>query len=131
MPYGVLADLVLVVHLGFVLFVALGGLLVLRWPRLAWIHLPAAAWGALIEFTGGICPLTPLENRLRVLAGEAGYAGGFVEHYVTAVLYPDGLTRGAQVVLGVLVLLVNAAIYRRILRRQLGMRRVQVRSQVR
>jgi Protein of Unknown function (DUF2784) len=117
MPYGVLADLVLVVHLGFVLFVALGGLLVLRWPRLAWIHLPAAAWGALIEFTGGICPLTPLENRLRVLAGEAGYAGGFVEHYVTAVLYPDGLTRGAQVVLGVLVLLVNAVIYRRLLRR--------------
>jgi Protein of Unknown function (DUF2784) len=117
MPYGVLADLVLVVHLGFVLFVALGGLLVLRWPRLAWIHLPAAAWGALIEFTGGICPLTPLENRLRVLAGEAGYAGGFVEHYVTAVLYPDGLTRCAQVVLGVLVLLVNAVIYRRLLRR--------------
>jgi hypothetical protein len=117
MPYGVLADLVLVVHLGFVLVVALGGLLVLRWPRLAWIHLPAAAWGALIEFTGGICPLTPLENRLRVLAGEAGYAGGFVEHYVTAVLYPDGLTRGAQVVLGVLVLLVNAVIYRRLLRR--------------
>ena len=117
MPYGVLADLVLVVHLGFVLFVAPGGLLVLRWPRLAWIHLPAAAWGALIEFTGGICPLTPLENRLRVLAGEAGYAGGFVEHYVTAVLYPDGLTRGAQVVLGVLVLLLNAVIYRRLLRR--------------
>jgi hypothetical protein len=117
LPYGVLADLVLVVHLGFVLFVALGGLLVFRWPRLAWIHLPAAAWGALIEFTGGLCPLTPLENHLRRLAGEAGYAGGFVEHYVTAVLYPGGLTRGAQVVLGTLVLLVNAVIYRRILRR--------------
>jgi hypothetical protein len=117
LPYGVLADLVLVVHLGFVLFVALGGLLVFRWPRLAWIHLPAAAWGALIEFTGGLCPLTPLENHLRRLAGEAGYAGGFVEHYVTAVLYPDGLTRVVQVVLGTLVLLVNAVIYRRILRR--------------
>jgi len=117
MPYGVLADLVLVVHLGFVLFVALGGLLVLRWPRLAWIHLPAAAWGALIEFTGGICPLTPLENRLRVLAGEAGYAGGFVEHYVTAVLYPDGLTRGAQLGLGAAVLLVNSLIYWVLLRR--------------
>jgi len=117
MPYGVLADLVLVVHLGFVLFVALGGLLVLRWPRLAWIHLPAAAWGALIEFTGGICPLTPLENRLRVLAGEAGYAGGFVEHYVTAVLYPDGLTRGAQFGLGAAVLLVNSLIYWVLLRR--------------
>jgi hypothetical protein len=117
LPYGVLADLVLVVHLGFVLFVALGGLLVFRWPRLAWIHLPAAAWGALIEFTGGLCPLTPLENHLRRLAGEAGYAGGFVEHYVTAVLYPGGLTRGAQLVLGTLVLLVNAVIYRRILRR--------------
>jgi len=117
MPYGVLADLVLVVHLGFVLFVALGGLLVLRWPRLAWIHLPAAAWGALIEFTGGICPLTPLENRLRVLAGEAGYAGGFVEHYVTAVLYPDGLTRGAQLGLGAAVLLVNSLVYWVLLRR--------------
>jgi len=117
MPYGVLADLVLVVHLGFVLFVALGGLLVLRWPRLAWIHLPAAAWGALIEFTGGICPLTPLENRLRVLAGEAGYAGGFVEHYVTAVLYPDGLTRGVQFGLGAAVLLVNSLIYWVLLRR--------------
>jgi hypothetical protein len=118
MPYGVLADLVLVVHLGFVLFVVLGGLLVLRWPRLAWIHLPAAVWGAIIEFTGGVCPLTPLENNLRRLAGEAGYAGGFIEHYVTAALYPDGLTRVAQVVLGALVLLVNAVIYRRILRRQ-------------
>jgi hypothetical protein len=117
MPYGVLADLVLVVHLGFVLFVALGGLLVLRWPPLAWIHVPAAVWGALIEFTGGVCPLTPLENHLRRLAGEGGYAGGFVEHYVTAVLYPDGLSRVAQVALGTLVLLVNAVIYRRILRR--------------
>jgi hypothetical protein len=117
MPYGVLADLVLVVHLGFVLFVVLGGLLVLRWPRAAWIHLPAAVWGVLIEFTGGICPLTPLENRLRRIAGETGYAGGFVEHYVTAVLYPDGLTRAAQVVLGALVLLVNAMIYQRMLRR--------------
>lgn len=111
MPARLLADLVLLVHLLFVLFVVLGGLLVLRRPRLAWLHLPAAAWGALIEFTGGVCPLTPLENRLRRLAGQAGYEGGFVEHYVTAALYPDGLTREVQVALGVGVLLLNAAVY--------------------
>jgi hypothetical protein len=106
-----LADAVLGLHLAFVLFVVLGGPLALRWPRLAWLHLPAAAWGAGIEFTGGVCPLTPLENRLRRLAGQAGYEGGFVEHYVTAALYPDGLTREVQVALGVGVVLLNAAVY--------------------
>ena len=117
MPYRALADLVLVLHLGFVLFVVLGGLLVLRWPLLAWLHLPAAAWGALIEFAGWICPLTPLEQRLRVLAGDGGYQGGFIEHYVTAWLYPAGLTRSTQLLLGVLVILVNLLIYLRLLRR--------------
>lgn len=111
MPYGLFADVVLVVHLGFVLFVALGGLLVLRRPRLAWVHVPAAAWGALIEFTGGTCPLTPLEQRLRRLGGEAGYTGEFIDHYVGALVYPDGLTRSAQVALGAIVVLVNVAIY--------------------
>jgi len=116
--YRLLADLVLVAHAGFVVFVVLGGLAVLRWPRLAWVHLPVVLWGAGIEFTGGICPLTPLENHWRRLAGEQGYAGGFIEHYLLAALYPEGLTRGVQLALGVLVIAVNVAIYARILRRK-------------
>ena len=111
MPYRLLADLTLILHAAFVVFVMLGALLVLRWPRVAWIHLPAALWGAGIEFLGGICPLTPLENHWRQLAGGDGYAGGFVEHYVVPILYPDALTRRVQVALGVLVLIVNVAIY--------------------
>ena len=111
MHYRLLADLVLVVHAAFVAFVMLGGLAVLRWPRLAWLHLPVVLWGAGIEFFGGVCPLTPLENRWRQLAGDQGYAGGFVDHYIVALLYPDGLTRSVQVALGLLVLVVNVAIY--------------------
>ena len=111
MSYRLLADLTLILHAGFVAFVMLGALLVLRWPRVAWIHLPAVLWGAGIEFLGGVCPLTPLENHWRRLAGGDGYAGGFVEHYVVPILYPDGLTRRVQVVLGVLVLMVNVAVY--------------------
>ena len=111
MPYGLLADAVLLAHAAFVAFAVLGGLLVLRWPRLAWVHLPVVAWGAGIEFTGGICPLTPLENSLRALAHEQGYAGGFVEHYVFGLLYPEGLTRNVQVALGLGVLALNAAVY--------------------
>ena len=114
MSYRLLADLVLVVHAAFVVFVMLGGVAVLRWPRLAWVHLPAAIWGAGIEFSGGICPLTPLENHWRQLAGEQGYTGGFVEHYVVAALYPEGLTRGLQIALGLAVLAVNAAVYWRV-----------------
>jgi len=106
-----LADLVLLVHAAFVLFVVLGGFAVLRWPRLAWIHLPAAAWGAVIEFAGWICPLTPLENRLRGLAGDAGYQGGFVEHYLLALLYPATLDRSIQVGLGLAVIAVNLVAY--------------------
>lgn len=109
--YGMLADLILLSHLAFVVFVAAGALLVLRWPRVAWVHLPCAAWGAFVEFAGWICPLTPLENRLRRIAGEAGYEGGFIEHYVLPTLYPDELTRGVQVTLGLMVIAVNAAIY--------------------
>lgn len=100
-----------VVHLAFVLFVVLGGLLVLRWPRVAWVHLPAAAWGVAIELAGWICPLTPLEVRLRRLGGGAGYAGGFVETYLLPVLYPRGLTREVQVVLAALVVAVNLVVY--------------------
>jgi hypothetical protein len=111
-----LADLVVLIHFTFVLFVVVGGLLVLRWPRLAYLHLPAAVWGTAIEFAGWICPLTPLEKRLRESAGLASYEGGFVEHYIMPVLYPAGLTRGAQLVLGTLVIGINLAVYTRVLR---------------
>ena len=117
MIYRALADLVLLVHLAFVLFVVLGGLLVLRWPWLAWLHIPAAIWGVLIEYSGWICPLTPLENSLRVKGGEAGYAGGFIQHYIQPVLYPAGLTRSTQLVLGSLALIVNLAAYAFVLSR--------------
>ncbi len=105
------ADAVLLVHFGFILFVLLGGLLVSKWPRIAWLHLPAVLWGALIEFSAGICPLTPLENRLRQAAGEGGYSGGFVERYLLPVIYPADLTRDVQLLLGLLVLVLNLAIY--------------------
>ncbi len=115
--YAVLADLVLLLHLGFILFVALGGLLVLRRPRLAWLHIPAVSWGVTVEWTGWICPLTPLENHLRILAGGAGYQGDFIRHYLLATIYPEGLTRGIQIVLGIFVLALNIAIYAYVLRR--------------
>lgn len=111
MAYQLLADTVLVVHLGFILFVVAGGFLV-RWRRsVAWVHLPAAGWGALIEFMGWICPLTPLENWARLRAGETGYTGGFVEHYLLPVVYPAALTRDVQIALGAAVLIINLSIY--------------------
>jgi hypothetical protein len=109
--YRALADLILALHVVFVLFVVLGGLLMLKWPRIAWLHIPAAIWGVLIEFTGWICPLTPLENSLRTRGGEAGYSGGFIEHYIQPLLYPAGLTRSTQVVLGTVVLALNLTAY--------------------
>jgi hypothetical protein len=109
--YGLLADAVLVAHLAFVLFVTLGGLLVLKWRRLAWLHIPAAAWGATIEFAGWICPLTPLENDLRARAGQSGYEGDFIARYLMPVVYPDGLTRQDQLLLGSAALAINLAIY--------------------
>lgn len=117
MIHRLLADVVLVLHLAFVVFVVLGGLLVLRWPRLAWVHLPVALYGALIEFVGWACPLTPLENDLRRRGGEAGYEGGFVAHYIVALLYPSGLSHEMQIALGFLVLLVNGAVYTLVYRR--------------
>lgn len=105
------ADIVVVLHFAFILFVVFGGLLVYRWPRLAWLHLPAAAWGAAIEFLGAICPLTPLENRLRVAAGEQGYTGGFIENYLIPIVYPQGLTPQVQTLLGVAVVLINGVLY--------------------
>ena len=111
MIYRLLADLVFLAHLAFVLFVVLGGVAVWWKPKLAWLHLPAVAWGALIEFAGWICPLTPWEQSLRRLAGERGYSGGFVEHYLFPLLYPEGLTRDVQITLGMLVLIINVAAY--------------------
>jgi hypothetical protein len=106
-----LADLVLLLHLAFVAFVLLGGLLVLRWPKVAWAHLPAVAWGVFIEYADILCPLTPLEVVLRQHGGQPGYGGSFIAHYLTPVLYPEGLTRTAQLGLGTLALLLNGAIY--------------------
>jgi hypothetical protein len=114
---GFLADLVVLVHLAFIVFVVAGGLAVLWRRRMAWLHLPAAAWGVFIEVSGGICPLTPLEQDLRDRAGQAGYEGGFVEHYVVALIYPEALTRELQFVLAGLVVVVNVAVYAYVLTR--------------
>ena len=114
MLYGLMADLVLAAHLVFVVFVALGGFLVWRWRRLAWLHVPVALWGGAIAVVGFTCPLTPLENHLQRLGGRAGYQGGFIEHYVTAALYPEGLTREAQIALGTAVLVLNLVVYWRV-----------------
>ena len=113
-----LADAIVAVHGLFVLFVAVGGLLVLRWPNIAWLHIPAAVWGAFIELTGRICPLTPLEIRLREQAGEAGYQGDFIAHYVLPVLYPTGLTYRVQLALGATVIVANIVIYAIVWRRR-------------
>lgn len=113
-----LADAVLVLHFAFVLFVVFGGLLVLRWPRAAWAHIPAAVWGVAIEFGGWICPLTPLENELRSRAGESTYHGDFIAQFLLPVIYPQGLTRRTQVALGLVALLLNASIYLFALRRR-------------
>ena len=116
MIYLRLADAVVIVHLLFVLFVVGGGWLAVRWPRLIWVHLPAAIWGAAIEFAGWICPLTPLENWLRHRGGELGYTGGFVQHYLLPALYPASLDRPMQWFLGGAVLLINALAYWRLWR---------------
>ena len=117
---GWLADLVLLLHFAFVAFVALGGFLVIRWPKIAWAHVPAAIWGAGIELTGWICPLTPLENALRARAGGAAYEGDFIARYLLPVLYPEGLTRDAQFVLGSIVIFGNAVLYAVAARRRRG-----------
>ena len=111
MIYRLLADAVVVLHIGFVIFVVVGGFLLRRWPKLIYVHVPVAIWGALIEFVGWVCPLTPLENHLRSLGGQAGYAGGFIEHYLLPVLYPHALTRNIQLLLGLLVITSNAIAY--------------------
>jgi hypothetical protein len=117
MLYRILAETVLITHLGFVIFAVGGGLLVLRWRYIQWLHLPAAAWAALVVLVGWTCPLTPLEIHLRILAGQSGYSGGFLEHYLVLVLYPAGLTRGLQIVLGLVVLAINVGVYLYLYRR--------------
>lgn len=117
MLYGWLANLILLAHLAFILFVALGGLAVLRWPRLAWLHLPCVAWGVMVELMGWLCPLTPWENHFRRLAGQAGYEGDFIQHYLLAAIYPEGLTRNVQIVLGLGLAVINLAIYGQLLYR--------------
>jgi len=111
MLFRVLADLIVVVHLAFVVFVVFGGLLVIRRPSVAWVHLPAVVWGVWIEFSGWICPLTPLENHLRARGGSDVYDVSFVERYLMPVLYPESLARELQVALGAFVIIVNAVIY--------------------
>lgn len=111
MSYRLMADIVVLLHFTFILFVLMGGILSIWWRKIVWIHIPAAGWGVLIEFAGWICPLTPLENRLRAKGGEAGYPGGFVEKYILPVIYPTELTREIQIILGILVITVNLVIY--------------------
>ena len=111
MIYRALADFVVLLHMAFVLFAALGSVLVFKWRRVAWFHIPAALWAALIEFVGWVCPLTPLENWLRRRGGQAGYQTGFIERYLLHVIYPAPFSRSLHVVLGFLVLGVNLAIY--------------------
>jgi len=116
--YRLLADGVVVVHGLFVAFVILGAFLALRWRWLVWLHVPAAIWGVLIEYAGWICPLTPLENSLRAHAGEAAYSGDFIQHYLLGALYPRGLARTTQYVLGSIALLVNVVAYALLMRRR-------------
>jgi len=111
MLYQLLANAVIIIHVGFVAFVVLGGFLAWRWQRVAWLHIPTALYGVTIEFVGWVCPLTPLENHFRGLAGRSGYTGGFVEHYIIPVLYPTDWTVSLRVILGTLVLFVNALAY--------------------
>jgi hypothetical protein len=125
MAFRILADATVIVHLAFVAFVVGGGLLVARWPRVVWLHLPAVAWGAWIEFAGWLCPLTPLENWLRRQAGREVYTSSFVEHYVLPVLYPSELSREMQWALGGLVLLMNAIVYVWLFRRRTHLRRAR------
>lgn len=112
------ADAVIALHLAFILFAVLGGVLVGRWPRLAWLHLPAFCWAAAIEFWGWICPLTPLENWLRERGGAGGYETGFIEHYLLPLIYPAALTREVQIVLGLLVVAINLSLYGWLLHRR-------------
>jgi hypothetical protein len=112
--YRTAATSIALLHFAFILFVVFGGLLVLRWPRLMFLHIPAAIWGSAIEFGGWVCPLTRWENQFLRLAGHAGYHGGFLQRYLFAIIYPSGLTRTMEVILGLVVLAINVAVYARL-----------------
>jgi hypothetical protein len=111
MIYALSADFVVLLHLAFIIYVVLGGLLVWRWLWTAWVHIPVALYGVAIEWIGWVCPLTPLEKECRRLAGQAGYDGGFIDHYLLPIMYPSGLTDRVQIILGALVLGVNLIVY--------------------
>ena len=115
MIYSFLADLLVLFHLVFILYVIAGALLIFKWPKTLWVHLPACFWGMTVEFSGWICPLTPWEIHLRRLAGEEGYTGSFIEHYLIPIIYPSGLNRGIQMLMGSIVLIVNLSLYTLIL----------------
>ena len=116
MIYSFLAVVLVLVHLAFIVYVLFGALLILKWPRTFWLHLPTCLWGMTVEFTGWICPLTPLEIELRLLAREQGYSGSFIIHYMLPILYPVGLTREIQWILGGIVILINLIIYTLVLK---------------
>ena len=111
MLFRITADLLVILHLAFIVFVVLGGFLAYKWHWMALIHIPAATWGAIIEYKSWICPLTPWENKLRILAGEEGYPEGFIEHYLMPIIYPSGLTRDVQTIMGTAVIVINLVIY--------------------
>jgi hypothetical protein len=114
--YKLAANALALIHFAFIAFVIFGGLLLLKWPKVMWLHVPAAVWGALIEFAGWYCPLTSMENAMLRRAGQSGYSDGFVAHYLFRVIYPAGLTRGLEIAIGVFVLVVNVSVYVRVFR---------------
>ncbi len=118
MIYSLLADLVMLFHFGFIIFAVLGALLVARWPRLIWLHLPAALWAMGIVIYGGVCPLTPLENWLRIQGGEADYSGSFIQHYIGAVIYPGEITITLKIIFGLGVLMINLGLYSWMIKRR-------------
>lgn len=118
MIYLILADLVMLLHFVFIIFAVLGALLVARWPRLIWLHLPTALWALGIEFYGGICPLTPLENWLRIQGGKADFSGSFIQHYIGAVIYPGEMTTTLRIMLGLGLLAINLGLYSWIIKRR-------------
>ncbi len=111
MLFRIAADLLVVIHFGFICFVVIGGFLVLKWRWVLFLHVPAAVWGALIEFQGWLCPITPLEQQLRHISGQSGYTGGFIEHYILPIIYPSNLTHEVQIILGTFVVVINIAVY--------------------
>jgi hypothetical protein len=123
MGYRILADALVVFHMAFLVFVVVGGGLVLWRRRMAFLHLPVLAWGIYIEWSGAVCPLTPLEQKARSAGGEAGYSGGFIDHYLVPILYPPGLDRSHQIWLGTLVLGFNIVVYGFVARRWMAKRR--------